>query len=74
MEQTNIRMKSLFKKRLQYESIEKGKTLQDTIIDYLILGISLERILETNEDFKLPVEFEFIKSTIEELNQLGFDS
>lgn len=65
MEQTNIRMKSLFKKRLQYEAIEKGKTLQDTIIDYLILGMSLERIIQTNNDFELPVEFEFIKSTIE---------
>ena len=65
MEQTNIRMKSLFKKRLQYESIEKGKTLQDTIIDYLVLGISLERILQSNSDFELPAEFEVIKSTIE---------
>ena len=65
MEQTNIRMKSLFKKRLQYEAIEKGKTLQDTIIDYLILGMSLERIIQTNNNFELPVEFEVIKSTIE---------
>lgn len=65
MEQTNIRMKSLFKKRLQYESIEKGKTLQDTIIYYLILGISLEKILQSNEDFQLPCEFEVIKSTVE---------
>ena len=65
MEQTNIRMKSLFKKRLQYEAIEKGKTLQDTIIDYLILGMSLERIMETNNNFKLPVEFEVIKATFE---------
>lgn len=65
MEQTNIRMKSLFKKRLQYEAIEKGKTLQDTIIDYLVLGMSLERIIQTNNNFELPVEFEVIKSTIE---------
>lgn len=65
MVQVNIRMSDLLKKRLQYNSIENGKTLQDTIIDYLIVGLSLERLQECNNDFKLPDEYQIIKSTFE---------
>lgn len=65
MEQTNIRMKSSFKKKLQIEAIQTGKTLQDTIIDYLILGVSLQNLLESNKGFNLPAEFDSFRSSIE---------
>lgn len=65
MKQTNIRMTSLLKKRLQRAAIEKEQSLQDTILEYIVLGLSVERNLETNETFTLPMEFEIIKATIE---------
>ena len=46
MEQTNIRMKSLFKKDYNMRQLKKAKPCKDTIIDYLVLGISLERIMK----------------------------
>lgn len=65
MKQTNIRMTSLLKKRLQRAAIEKDQSLQDTILEYIVLGLSVERNLETNVTFTLPMEFEIIKATIE---------
>lgn len=65
MIQVNIKMNEMLKKRIYQQAIEKGKTLQDTIIEYIILGMTLERNLETNKSFKLPKEFEIIKTTIE---------
>lgn len=64
MLQVNIRMKQLLKNRLQYAAIDKNQSLQETIIEYLILGIALERNLESNKNFELPPEFEVIKETI----------
>jgi len=64
VKQTNIRIPELFKKQLQYKAIEKGQSFQDTILDYAISGLALEKKLELDSSFQLPAEFEVIKETI----------